>query len=243
MTEEVVAPPAFLDGIESQYHSAVEPFADKNSLAKGYSELSTKMGTALQIPTSETTPDEVTAFYQKLGVPPTKDGYDLKMPELPEGLSHDEKFEMTMRGVAHETHISQEAMKKLFEAYNAYRVSAHGFQQEEGQKVIGVLMQRALIESAQTQVVDSTIAQLQAKGALVVPFFFELSPLTSDYTPLITRNEQTFVDVIVNFRNIHWASKRKAEFEKLGVPVMQGLTYFDGDQKTWEADNQGISAG
>ncbi len=143
MTEETTeettietAAPAFLDGIETQYHSAVEPFTDKNSLAKGYSELSTKMGTALQIPTSETTPDEVTAFYQKLGVPPTKDGYDLKMPELPEGLSHDEKFEMTMRGVAHEAHISQEAMKKLFEAYNAYRVSAHGYQQEEGQKLI-----------------------------------------------------------------------------------------------------------
>jgi len=128
-------------------------------------------------------------------------------------------------------------------SFSLNKDAAGKLQVKEGQKVIGVLLQRALIESAQTQVVDDTIAQLQEKGALVVPFFFELSPFTSDYTPLITRNEQTFVDVIVNFRNIHWASKRKAEFEKLGVPVMQGLTYFDGDQKTWEADNQGISAG
>ncbi|WP_390618804.1 cobaltochelatase subunit CobN [Maricurvus nonylphenolicus] len=112
---------------------------------------------------------------------------------------------------------------------------------EQPQKVIGVLLQRSLIESAQTQVIDSAIAQLEQKGALVVPFFFELSPFSSDYTHLISKDGKTFVDVIVNFRNIHWAAKRKQEFEKLGVPVLQGLTYFDGDQQAWEADNQGIS--
>ncbi len=115
-------------------------------------------------------------------------------------------------------------------------------EQVSSQKVVGVLLQRALIESAQTQVVDSAIAQLEDKGALVVPFFFELSPMSSDYSHLIRRDDKTFVDVIVNFRNIHWASKRKAEFEKLGVPVLQGLTYSTGDQQAWEADSQGISA-
>jgi len=129
--------------------------------------------------------------------------------------------------------------------------AAGKLQVEEGQKVVGVLLQRALIESAQTQVVDTTIAELEKRGALVVPFFFELSPFSSDYSHLITRKTdgavaaetETFVDVIVNYRNIHWASKRKAEFEKFGVPVMQGLTYFTGDQQDWEADTQGISAG
>lgn len=109
--------------------------------------------------------------------------------------------------------------------------------------VVGVLLQRSLIESAQTQVVDDAISRIESTGALAVPFFFELSPMSSDYTPLIRRNEKTFVDVIVNFRNIHWATKRKTEFEKIGVPVLQGLTYFDGDQAAWEADSQGISAG
>ena len=111
------------------------------------------------------------------------------------------------------------------------------------QKVVGVLLQRSLIESAQTQVIDAAIARIESAGALAIPFFFELSPMSSDYTPLISREGETVVDVIVNFRNIHWASKRKKEFEKLGVPVLQGLTYFNGDQKTWEADSQGISAG
>ncbi len=113
----------------------------------------------------------------------------------------------------------------------------------ESATVVGVLLQRSLIESAQTQVIDEAIALIESSGALAVPFFFELSPMSSDYTPLIRQQDETFVDVIVNFRNIHWASKRKAEFEKIGVPVLQGLTYFDGDQATWEADAQGISAG
>ena len=42
---------------------------------------------------------------------------------------------------------------------------------------------------------------------------------------------------------IHWANKRKKEFQEFGVPVMQALTYFDGGQQVWENDIQGISPG
>jgi Cobalamin biosynthesis protein CobN and related Mg-chelatases len=108
---------------------------------------------------------------------------------------------------------------------------------------IGVMLQRALIESAQTEVVDATIALLEARGINVVPFYFELSPRSKDYSALLQDNGVTTVDAIINFRSIHWANKRKAEFEKLGVPVMQALTYYDGDQQAWEESKQGISAG
>lgn len=121
-----------------------------------------------------------------------------------------------------------------------------------GQTKIALLMQRASIETEQTTVIDQTISRLEAKGAYVVPFFFELSPRSGDYSHLLQSEivengnvvgKQTEVDLIINFRNIHWASKRKAEFEKFGVPVMQALTYYDGDQKAWEASDAGISSG
>ena len=51
------------------------------------------------------------------------------------------------------------------------------------------------------------------------------------------------VDLIINFRNIHWANQRKLEFEQFGVPVLQALTYYSGNKDAWEADPQGISAG
>ncbi|MEM7468004.1 MAG: cobaltochelatase subunit CobN [Pseudomonadota bacterium] len=111
----------------------------------------------------------------------------------------------------------------------------------EGKPVIGVLLQRASIEIIQTGVIDETVEQIEAQGAIALPFFFELSPFSKDYSSLLQAGDETAVDIILNFRLIHWANKRKAEFEKFGVPVMQALTYFDGDSATWEQDIQGIS--
>lgn len=122
------------------------------------------------------------------------------------------------------------------------------------QAKIAVLLQRALIESEQTQIIDATIKQLEAKGAYVVPFFFELSPVSGDYSQLLqipnaeqntdgkTEQMKTDVDLIISFRNIHWANKRKVEFEKFQVPVMHAMTYYSGDKETWEKDMQGVNA-
>lgn len=107
--------------------------------------------------------------------------------------------------------------------------------------VVGILMQRASIEVMQTIVVDETIKRIEAAGATAIPFFFELSPFAKDYSSLIQDGDKTVVDIIINFRLIHWANKRRQEFEQLGVPVMQALTYFDGDNQAWEDDIQGIS--
>ncbi|NRA62628.1 MAG: cobaltochelatase subunit CobN, partial [Psychrobium sp.] len=116
---------------------------------------------------------------------------------------------------------------------------------------IALLLQRSLIETEQTALIDATIAQLEAKGAYVVPFFFRLSPVTGDYSHLlqlpVMENDtvvaqKTAVDLIISFRNIHWANQRKIEFEKFAVPVMQAMTYYSGDKEAWEQDKQGISA-
>ncbi len=128
---------------------------------------------------------------------------------------------------------------------------------KKNQPKIAILLQRALIESEQTKLIDETIKQLEDKGIYVVPFFFELSRTSGDYQHLLYLgnehdhddklasglNQTSEVDLIINFRNIHWASKRKIEFEKFGIPVMQAMTYYSGDQQTWEEDKQGVSAG
>ena len=122
---------------------------------------------------------------------------------------------------------------------------------KKDQARIGILLQRALIETEQTQVIDATIKQLEDKGIYVVPFFFELSRTSGDYHHLLLLDDElakgqthtSEIDLIINFRNIHWANKRKVEFEAFGVPVMQAMTYYSGDQTTWEADDQGVSAG
>lgn len=129
-------PEAFLDNIDPQHHSAISAFTDKNGLAKGYDELFTKMGTAVQIPNEQTAPEEIAAFYRKIGAPEKPEDYELVMPKMPEGMTHDEKFEMTMRGVACEAGISKKHLKILFDAYNTYRISQHGDEAEEAKRLI-----------------------------------------------------------------------------------------------------------
>lgn len=132
----------------------------------------------------------------------------------------------------------------IFDTLNGYLSwSDFDASAQKNQPVIGILFQRAAIESATMDIIDSTITKFEAKGALVVPFYFELSPTSADYTPMLKINDKTFVDLIINFRSIHWANKRKSEFEALGVPVLQALTYYSGNQQQWEQDNQGITPG
>lgn len=114
---------------------------------------------------------------------------------------------------------------------------------ETQKPTIGILFQRALIESDATQVIDQTINKLEAKGLIAVPFFFALSPKAKDYSHLLKKDGAIAVDAIANFRVIHWASQRKKEFESLGVPVLQALTYFSGNQQHWEENSQGIASG
>ncbi len=109
--------------------------------------------------------------------------------------------------------------------------------------MVGVMLQRTSIESVETQLIDETIRQLEQQGLIAVPFFFELSPNTSNYNALIQQQGKTIVDAVINFRSIHWASKRQSEFSHFGVPVLQALTYFDGNQQHWENSSQGISPG
>ncbi|VUD68745.1 Aerobic cobaltochelatase subunit CobN [Thalassocella blandensis] len=129
---------------------------------------------------------------------------------------------------------------KVFESLDKYLAWKHEAA-EKNKAAIGVMFTRNLIESADTHVIDNTIRLLESKGVLPVPFFSALSPASPSYVQLLQKDDQTFVDAILNFRNIHWASARKSEFESLGVPVMQALIYYDGNQAAWESNNIGIS--
>lgn len=117
---------------------------------------------------------------------------------------------------------------------------------KKDQPKIALLFQRANIEVEQTTLIDETIKRFEDKGVYVVPFFFRLSAGEHNYNELLYTDENSetpAVDLIINFRNIHWANQRKQEFEQFGIPVLQALTYYSGNKEAWEADEQGISAG
>ncbi len=86
-----------------------------DSVMKSYTELEKSMGNRVKIPDGNSSQEEVSAFYQKIGVPPNADGYELT--DMPEGVPRDEGMESTIMAAAHETGGSQQVVHAMFKAY------------------------------------------------------------------------------------------------------------------------------
>jgi len=86
-----------------------------DSAIASYRELEKSMGGRIKLPTDESTPEEKSAFYQKLGRPESIEGYT--RPELPEGETFDEDFLGQMAAVAHAEGVSDQQFNKFIEKY------------------------------------------------------------------------------------------------------------------------------
>ncbi|WP_444932804.1 cobaltochelatase subunit CobN [Microbulbifer sp. JTAC008] len=112
----------------------------------------------------------------------------------------------------------------------------------EQQPVIAVAIHRSVVDYEQQQVVDTLLDGLESKGAKAFAFFFEGEDLPLSYPDLLqTDSGNTRVDLMINYRSLHYVSKRRAEFEKLGVPVIHALNYTEGSEEEYFADNSGVS--
>ncbi|WP_235938603.1 cobaltochelatase subunit CobN [Thalassotalea algicola] len=125
--------------------------------------------------------------------------------------------------------------------------SSDKFTEISKQPVIAIGFHRSAVDYEQQQIVDELIKGLEAKGAKALGFFFEGEDEALNYTDLLmtsdptTGQERARVDLLINYRSLHYVEKRRDEFEKLGVPVIHALNYTEGTQAEFEADNAGIS--
>ncbi|WP_076410342.1 cobaltochelatase subunit CobN [Shewanella sp. UCD-KL12] len=111
------------------------------------------------------------------------------------------------------------------------------------QPVIAVAMHRSVIDYEQQQIVDQIINDLEAKGAKAFGVFFEGNDESLTYPELlIDSNDKARIDLMINYRSLHYVEKRRSEFTKIGVPVIHALNYSDGDEAEFEADHTGVSA-
>jgi len=92
---------------------------------RDYNELQKSASGKVKMPTPESSADEVSAFYDKIGRPVNAEGYELARPELPEGMTYDENFEKAMCGVAYEAGIPKAAMQAIVKAYNEFQVEQY----------------------------------------------------------------------------------------------------------------------
>lgn len=122
---------------------------------------------------------------------------------------------------------------------------------KDKQPVVAIGMHRSTIDYEQHQIVDALIKGLEEKGAKALGFFFEGNDEQLKYTDLLTypvlaespedMMPKARVDLIINYRSLHYVEKRRQEFEKIGVPVLHALNYTEGTQADFEKDNAGIS--
>ena len=111
----------------------------------------------------------------------------------------------------------------------------------ENSPVIAIAMHRSVVDYEQTHIVDELISGLEVKGAKAFGFFYEGNDEDLTYPELLMDEQQSRVDLMINYRSLHYAEKRRKEFEQIGVPVIHALNYSEGDEQAFMDDHTGIS--
>lgn len=111
----------------------------------------------------------------------------------------------------------------------------------KSQPVVAIAVHRSVIDYEQQQVVDALISGLENKGAKALAFFFEGNDESLTYPQLLTDENGARVDLLINYRSLHYVEKRRAEFAQIGVPVIHALNYTEGDEQAFENDHTGVS--
>lgn len=104
--------------------------------------------------------------------------------------------------------------------------------------LIGIVMHQSYIANGMTGPVDDLIARIERHGGVPLALYVSLSE-AGELERLLLEDGAPVIDVLVNFQAMY-QSTRLAEHQALGVPVLQAITWRDGDATHWAADAVGI---
>lgn len=109
---------------------------------------------------------------------------------------------------------------------------------DQTKPLVGVLMHRSAVENEQTTIVDSTISAIEKQGGQAVAMFFDGNDAHEGFRAMAKGH----VQALINYRMLHEAEKTKDDFMAVGVPVLHGLVYRDGDRASFDEAQAGINA-
>jgi cobaltochelatase CobN len=106
--------------------------------------------------------------------------------------------------------------------------------------VVALALHQQYIASMQTAFIDDLIARIEAGGAVALPFY---SPMleAGALEQMLKPSGTVLADVLINTQIMLNAEERRAEFERLGIPVLQAMPYRRGDEAAWAANPQGVA--
>lgn len=109
-----------------------------------------------------------------------------------------------------------------------------------GRPVVAIAFHQQAVASAQTAFIDDLIARIEAGGGIALAFY---SPVMGkrDFSDVLAPAGKPLADVVVNTQIMLNPEGRRAEFEALGLPVIQAMAYRKGDADAWARDPSGIA--
>ncbi len=112
-----------------------------------------------------------------------------------------------------------------------------GIDPEKRPPTVAIAFHQIYIGAEQTAFIDDLIARIEAAGAIALPYY---AGVMTPHAPMLTIAGKPIADAIINTQIILNPEGWRAELEKLGIPVLQALSYRRGDEAGWRADPQGL---
>jgi len=107
--------------------------------------------------------------------------------------------------------------------------------------VVGIGFHLTYLTADSMAPVDAAIRALQAKGVTPLAFFTEIGSDDSTGRKMLEHNGKPIIDVILNFQiMVIGQHEMRADYERMGVPILHALYYRAGDEAAWAADMAGI---
>lgn len=104
--------------VDLKDNQTLSKFESVEALAKEHVNVQKLIGAdKVIVPNAESTPEELNAFYQKLGRPGKVEDYDLEGVERPADLPWDDEFQGSMLTTMHEAGLSSVQVQKVLSAY------------------------------------------------------------------------------------------------------------------------------
>ncbi len=106
--------------------------------------------------------------------------------------------------------------------------------------VVALLFHQAYLGAELTGFMDDTVRRIEAAGGVALPLYVP-AMANGEIERMTGIDGERVADVLINTQIVLKAEGRKAEFERLGIPVTQAMPYRKGEQADWEQDPVGVS--
>lgn len=108
--------------------------------------------------------------------------------------------------------------------------------------VIGIALHDTHVRHTLTDWIDTTIAHIEAAGAVPLPFYVPVQG-GEGLTSMTMEAGEPVIDALLYYRVTLNPEGRREDLTALGVPVLQGLIYREGDEAGWRDDPVGFPRG